>query len=248
MVGILFTSIIPMFIYINEVNNYYDRTVVDLKIADQERSREDLIVYAYGNNDELTIDVSSINRGSVAVNVTRIWVMRGDLQDTLIFNSTNLSSLPLLIRPSTQETIGDLNLAEIITNQSSLDFFNIEVATKRGNKFSSQTNSLHKQETGEWETGTMEFQIQVIVLSDMGNDRYLIEVEGIYNTTHYNFVDSSTVQGQFFTVFTVPVAGTYNLTVSNIKGHTPNHVGNSTIVLTWIHPKSIRQFDDRGGS
>ena len=248
MVGILFTSVIPLFMYVNEVNNYYDRTVVDLKIADQERSMEELTIYAYGNEDDLTIDVSFINRGSVAANITRIWVMRGDLNDTLIFNSTNLSSLPLLIRPSAQKTIGDLNLAKIITNQTKLDYFNIEVATERGNKFSSQTNSLHKLETGEWETGTMEFQIQVIVLSDMGNDRYLIEVEGIYNTTHYNFVDSSTVQGQFFTVFTVPVAGTFNLTVSNIKGMNPRHVGNSTIVLTWIHPKAIRQFDDRGGS
>jgi len=248
MVGVLFTSIIPLFMYVNEVNNYYDRTVVDLKIADQERSREDLTVYAYGNNDESTIDVSFINRGSVAANITRIWVMRGDLQDTLIFNSTNLSSLSLLLRPSAQETIGDLNIAEIITNQSDLDFFNIKVATERGNQFSSQTNSLHKLITGEWETGTMEFQIQVIVLSDQGNDRYLIEVEGIYNTSHYNFIDSSTVQGQFFTVFTVPASGTYNLTVSNIRGQTPKHVGNSTIVLTWIHPKAIRQFDDRGGS
>ena len=244
MVGILFTSVIPLFIYVNEVNNYYDRTVVDLKIADQERSVEDLIVSAYGN--ESTIDVFLINRSPMTLNITRIWVMRADLLDTLIFNSTNLSSLPLQIRPSAQQTIESIDITDIITGNHDLDYFNIEVATERGNKYPSQTNSLHRLTTGEWETGTMEFQIQVIVLSDMGNDRYLIEVEGIYNTTHYDFIDSATVQGQFFTVFTVPLAGTYNLTVTNIHGINPHHVGNSTIVLNFMHNKAIRQFDDRG--
>ncbi len=37
MVGILMTSILPTFIYVNEVNNYYDRAVVELKIVDEDR-------------------------------------------------------------------------------------------------------------------------------------------------------------------------------------------------------------------
>ena len=246
MVGILFTSVIPLFLYVNEVNNYYDRTVVDLKIADQERSMEDLVVFAYGLDGSEKIDVSLINRGPVSVNVTRIWVVRRDLQDMLIFNSTNLGEyLPLHLSPSAQSTIQNVTLASIITNNINLDYFNIEVATERGNKFSSQTNWLHFiWTTLTWETGTMEFQIHVIVLSTQGNDRYKIEIEGIYNTTHYDFIDSSIVQGQFFTVFTLPMTGTYNLTVTNIKA-TDYHVGNSTIVLTWIHPTAVRQFDDR---
>lgn len=249
MVGILCTSIIPLFMYVNEVNNYYDRTVVDLKIADQERSMEDLTVYAYGHNDTAIV-VFLANRSPLSVNITRIWVMRWNLNRTSIFNSTIDSRLPLQIRASGQDSI-DLNIEDIIdVINENLNSFNIEVATERGNKFSSQTNSLHRIVEGEeyrWETGAFEFQISVIVLSDQGNDRYFIEIEGIYNTTHYDFVDSSTVQGQFFSIFTVPMPGIYNVTVTNIKGP-PSHVGNSTVALTGIHPTAVRQFDDRGGS
>ena len=247
MVGILITSIIPLFMYVNEVNNYYDITVVDMKIADQDRSMEDLTVYAYGYNDTAIV-VFLVNRSPLSVNITRIWVMRWNLNRTSIFNSTIDSRLPIHIRASGQVSI-DLNIEDIIAIKDNLNSFNIEVATERGNKFSSQTNSLRRIVEGEeyrWETGAFKFQISVIVLSDQGNDRYFIEIEGIYNTTHYDFVDSSTVQGQFFSIFTLPMPGTYNVTVSNIKGP-PYHVGNSTVALSGIHPTAVRQFDDMPG-
>ncbi len=70
-VGIMITSIIPTFIYINEVNNYYDRTVVDLKITDNERSMENLEVYAYGHS--LTeVDVFIVNRAYCSIPIFSI--------------------------------------------------------------------------------------------------------------------------------------------------------------------------------
>jgi len=245
MVGILITSIIPLFMYVNEVNNYYDRTVVDMKISDQDRSMEDLAVYAWGQTDTV-IDVFLVNRSPLSVNIMRIWVMRWNLDSTLIFNSAIDTRLPLQIRATGQDSI-DLNIEDIIDPiEENLNSFNIEVVTERGNKFSSQTNSLRRIQEGEeyrWETGAFEYQISVIVLSDQGNDRYKIEIMGIIDTTHYDFVDSSTVQGQFFSIFTVPMPGTYSVTVTSILGP-PYEVGYSEVALTGIHPTAVRQFDD----
>ena len=244
MVGILITSIIPTFLYVNEVNNYYDRTVVDMKIADDERSFENVEVHAYGHN-ATSVDVFIVNRSPVAVNITRIWVVRTDLQDTWIFNSTNRTDLPLYMISGEQWTMTYDFTDILVETPDAKERFNFEVSTDRGNKFSAITNPL-AYSSGEWQTGTMEFHIQVIVLSDQGQDRYLIEIDGL-NGTHYDWIDSATIQGQFFTVFSVPQAGDYNVTVENIKGQT-YQVGNETVVLTWIYPNAFCQFDDRGGN
>jgi hypothetical protein len=240
MVGILMTSILPTFIYINEVNNYYDRTVVDLKISDDDRNKENLELHGYGNSNT-SIDVFFINRSPLAINITRIWVMRTDLKYTWIFNSTNDSDLPLWLGASEQVTL-NLDFEDILDNNSDLKRFTIEVATERGNKFSSETNPLEYSDVSGWQTGTSAFKIQVIVLSDQGQDRYLIEINGL-NGTHYDWIDSATIQGQFFCIFDVPQAGNYNITVQNIRGQ-DYQVGNATVILTWLHPNSFNQFDD----
>ena len=236
MVGILITSILPTFLYVNEVNNYYDRTAVDLKITDNERSMENLEVYAYGHN-ETAVDVFIVNRAPLASNISRIWVLNNTLQNAWIFNSTNRPDLPLFLGASEQITLR-LDFTDINEVDSS---YNIEVATKRGNKFSSTTNPLTYTQEGEWQTGTTEFQIQVIVQSNQGQDRYLIQIYG--PESHYDFVDSTTVQGMFFSIFSVPQAGQYNVTVHNIKAGS-YLVGNMTRILTWIYPSTYCQFDD----
>ena len=88
----------------------------------------------------------------------------------------------------------------------------------------------------------MEFNIQVIVQSSQGNDRYLIKIFGPEN--HFDFIDSATVQGQFFSVFSVPQAGQYNVTVQNIKGGSYFVPTNQTVILSWIYLTAFCQFDD----
>ena len=236
MVGILMTSILPTFIYVNEVNNYYDRAVVDLKITDNERNQENLEVYAYGHN-ETSVDVFIVNRAPLASNISRIWVMNKTLQDAWIFNSTNRLDIPLFLGAAEQTTLR-LDFTEI--NEVGNSYI-IEVTTERGNKFSSTTNPLTYTPEGTWQTGTTEFQIQVIIQSNQGQDRYLIQIYG--PESHYDFVDSTTVQGMFFSIFSVPQAGQYNITVHNIKSGS-YLVGEMTRILTWIYPSTYCQFDD----
>ncbi len=80
MVGILFTTIIPLFISRNSVDNFYDTTVVNMGIADQERGMEDLTVYAFGRDETHDLNVLIINEGSISVSIIRVWVMSMDLQ------------------------------------------------------------------------------------------------------------------------------------------------------------------------
>jgi hypothetical protein len=218
-----------------------------MKIADDKRSMEDLVIYAFGHNQTgNAIDVFLINRGSISLNITRIWITRTDLQKILVFTPMNLSELPLQLMASSQATIGNLDLTSILEFDEMKDYFNIEVATERGKKYASLTNALHKTPTG-WETGTPDFRIQVIVLSDWGLDEYKIEVEGDDNGTSgfYDILVSHQLHGDFFAVIPVPKAGSYNTTVWKWQGSGYDEkIGSSIVVLTWSHPSSLRRFED----
>jgi hypothetical protein len=243
MVGILITSILPTFMYVNEVNNYYDRTVVDMKITDDENSNENLEIHAYGYN-ATSVNVFVINRSPLSVNITRIWVMEPSLQNYTLYNSTNIpNDLPYQMSSSEQVTFA-LDFSEILN----FDGFMIEVTTERGNKFTSITNPLtYDSENQEWQTGTMEFNIQVLINSGTGNDRFKIVIQGL-NETHYDFVDSgNNVQGQFFSVFNVPLTGYYNVTALELQGSEFEQIGNETVVLTWIVPNAFCVFYDETG-
>ena len=63
MVGILMTSIIPMFMYVNQVNNYYDMTVVEMRYEEEDKNDEDLRVYAYGANSTASRIIASNPQG-----------------------------------------------------------------------------------------------------------------------------------------------------------------------------------------
>lgn len=214
MVGILFTTIIPLYLYINNVNNYYDRTVVNAKITDQERSMEDLEVYAFGHNDTSeSIDLSIINRAPLTINVTHIWVIRSDLQKILIFTSDNESSLPLQLIASEQMTIGDIDLSTMLVGDPDIDYFNIEVTTARGNVFPSKTNPLHY--TGGWVAGENPPWIEVMVSSDWDFDSYKVEVFNVEDLSQTLVREINHLHGDYFTIVPVYNTGVYNITAWN---------------------------------
>jgi len=243
MVGILMTSIIPMFMYVNQVNNHYDRTVVEMKNVDDERGREDLEVYAYGV-DESSISVWLRNKGSVSVKVNHIWVIRNDLKKAKIFDSSNLPlELVKEIPASSIDTILDLNLEEVLATPEE-NKFNIYVATERGNKFSSETNTLAQSVTG-WNPSTVEFLINVMIHSGSTSD-YRIEV---YDIT----VDPEPLEpitwkeirihvGTGYTIINAPSDGIYRIELYKSQGGWI-YVGAEERTLTWIHPATWVEFN-----
>ena len=208
MVGILFTTIIPTYIYVSQVDNYYDRTVVDLKIADQDRSMEYLEVYAFGHDETSeAIDIFLINRSPVTINITHIWAMRMDLNKTLVFTSENYT-LPLQLIASNQTTIPSLNLLTVLVYDTELDYFNIYVTTARGNKFSANTNPL--QYDGGGKSKSTPPWIEGLIRSNQDSDDYTIEAvsEG---DDHYN-IEVKNVHGDLFTIIPVIEFGVYAVT------------------------------------
>ena len=251
MVGIFFTSILPLFMYVNNVNSYYDRTVVNLKQSDQERGAESLIVYAYGEDNSKNISIFIVNNGAIPTNITRVWITRTDFNDALLYNSTNCAQLPLLISASAQETTFDYDAAPIILMGAanySKNYFNIKVSTERGNTFSSQTNSLfYDNGNGYWRSMAIDFQIQVIVLSSQGQTTYRVEVRGIYNTTYYSSTQMSQVQGEFYCVFDVQEQGTYNVSVTKKQGQNWVPIRSPAwkiAVINFIQPRDFVEFND----
>jgi len=231
----------------NAVDAEYDRAVVDLGISDQERSMEDLRVYVFGHNDTSnSIDIFIVNQAPLLTNITRVWVMRTDLQKTLIFNSTNLPILPLSIQASAQVTIEGLDLSDILVENEEENYFIVGIASHRGKKYLCELGPIHKTPDG-WSNGILDFQIQVIILSDWAHDDYKIEVFGADDDTEgfYNYIQTYQHHGDFFTVIQVPQPGAYNLSVWRKESQEFTYsVGNSTCVLTWIHPLGLRKFED----
>ena len=212
MVGILMTSIIPMFMYVNQVNNHYDRTVVEMKNVDDERGREDLEVYAYGV-DESSISVWLRNKGSVSVKVNHVWVIRNDLKKAKIFDSSNLPlEFPKEISASSIDTILDLDLTDVLTPTLEENKFNIYVATERGNKFSSETNTLAQSVTG-WNPSTVEFLINVMIHSGSTRD-YRIDVWDITDSENPELVTQKEMRvhvGTGYTIINAPSDGIYRI-------------------------------------
>jgi len=220
MVGVLFTTIIPLFMYVNSVDNYYDTTVVNMGISDQERSMEDLTFYAFGRDESHDLYLLLINDGSISVNITHIWVMSMDLQRTNVFTSQNVSAalnghdLPLQLNPSDTATIENLTLTIIQDDPDhpELDVFNIEVTTARGNVFPSINNPLQYQ-GGIWGTGMNWPWLEIIVRSDQDQDDFKVDVVATTN----NFtktIESEHVLGDYFIIIPVFKTGSYNVTAT----------------------------------
>jgi len=157
-IGVLFTSIIPLFLYINDVNSLYDVTVAEMRRFDQERENEQLDVYAYpDSSNNLTIYIK--NRYAMPVKIVRVWV-----NDT----TPTLTDLPLRIEGVSSGIIEDIQIP-------STGDFDVWVVTERGNVFASQTNTLHITESG-WSGGNDPYSINILIEKPPGQRSYNVRV------------------------------------------------------------------------
>jgi len=246
MVSILMTSIIPMFMYVNQVNNWYDTTVVEMKIADDDRSREELGVYAYGASST-SISVWLRNSGAISINVSRVWAVRADLQKVLIFNSTNRpDNFTLQIPASSHVTLKGLDLTSVLAlpldENENINKFNIFAVTERGNRYSSETNTLAQSGSG-WETSTMEFLINIMLQSASTNTFKL----KVYNASVVpkEYVTEKIIEnvhGTGYTLINVPKAGLYNITCDRKQGSNWILLDEKSKILTWTRPATWVEF------
>jgi archaellum component FlaF (FlaF/FlaG flagellin family) len=157
-VGILFTSVIPMMLVMNQADTIYVKKVKEVEVKDDERVEEDLVVYIYpGGDTEIKVRVK--NQGTVSVTIVRVWINNE-------YNSTSE-----LIPTGTQKDFGPFN----VTDLEEGDTVEVKVVTERGNVFYSISGNLYFYEGG-WSTTSV--GICVIIHNPKGGEYQVYLLNG----------------------------------------------------------------------
>lgn len=198
-VGILFTSIIPMYLTMRQADNIYAQNKLEVTRIDEERAREELRVFAYPddvNENQIYIDV--INKGSVPVDIVRVWIYD---------NNYTVTGPSLAVSNDTQLGPYSFDLA----NGTSCY---VSVTTERGNVFTSISGDLYYTD-GTWYTPSLGIVVNI------GNDqgKYKIHVHsdtlsGPHITGNDpDYLSSATEWGDVTKWFDVTSEGSYVIEV-----------------------------------
>jgi hypothetical protein len=177
MIAIIFTVITPLLFYMNTVNNLYDNISTEMRDLDQQRTWEELEVLAWAEGEgERYIFVR--NKGSLAVNIIRVWVV----PETPQLFVRNLNEL--IVTPGETIEINDPEVNAFINELEDTRYF-IKIATQRGNIFASSfaaqvfepgyghplvimsSSWIEKEEHGQG------FIVHLEIMNQMGYDFYV---------------------------------------------------------------------------
>lgn len=138
-IGILFTSVIPMYLLMNQADTLYEQKMLEMKRQDDERDREDVEVYAFPADADSPdyLNVSVLNRCEFAVRIVRLWI-----NDT--YHAVDSKVQPM----------GELDLDQYLVAAQDGDSFDVKVTTDRGNVYASETGTLYYK-NGEWLSETL---------------------------------------------------------------------------------------------
>ena len=148
-----------MLLVMRQAETIHTMSKYDLKIADDEKSRENIHVYVFPtpgapiDSPSLTLRVD--NRGEYLVRIVRIW-----------YNDENIE-VDYSIQGLSQVEFAPFDVPDIET------CFKIKVTTDRGNEFASDSGTIRYIGGGEWETGML--MINVLIYYEPGGN-YKIEV------------------------------------------------------------------------
>jgi len=220
-VGILFTCVIPLFIYVNKLNSYYYRAMTETREFDQDKESERIDVYAYPTSQSGLLNIYIKNKSPLPVKIIRIWI------------NDNLNNRTCKIPGMVGQTIESVNISDMLpTDPGNSSSFNIKVMTATGNSIASLTNTLYytageTQGEGDW-AGGMGFTIQVVIETPQEGTRFFhINITGPSEFTYEADVVKRPHESSCFAVVTVTEAGEYNIEVkegTNPLIVTPNPV------------------------
>jgi len=229
-IGVLFTCVIPLFLYVNEVNNMYDRTVMEMKQFDEDRESELLDVYAYplGENDT-RICLYIKNKCPLPVTVKRVWI------NNYAFDlSFNISSMQF-------NTTSPIDIRSLLPTEGTKDF-KIKVTTTRGNIFASLTNPLEytAEDGGGW-TGGVGFSINIVLVGiqkPWGVYNFKVSNASDHNQVFYDITETiwGLFEGSYFKRVNVPGPGTYEVTISRQNHSEWVEIHNESKTITWDNP------------
>ena len=163
-VGILFSSIIPLQLYVKANRNLLLSSEREAFVGDEYREQEDIYVLAYPINatsDQLCLRVE--NKGAIPVVIKNVWIK--DAFESLDFNMV----------PGQEEVFGPFTV--VLEENSS---YPVKVVTDRGRIFSSDTGNLAYIE-GTWVTPSLGVSVQIA--NNLG--KYYIKVSNETWSSYY---------------------------------------------------------------
>jgi len=163
LVAIAFTTIVPLFLYVNNTNNLYNKTAEEMREFDRERSLESLAVFMYVINNGSALNIQIKNKCALNVQVVRIWIMVNET----CYMVTGIPELESEIEPATTRMVA-------CALPSGNKVLKVKVATSRGNIFVAENNPVYVTgETWGWEP----FSINICMEADNGWIRRTVFVE-----------------------------------------------------------------------
>jgi len=138
-IGIMFTSVIPMWLVMKQADVLYERKKLEMARLDEECEREAMELYAFPRSydEPQWLNSTAYNTCEVPINLVRLWV-----NDTVI---------PLSI---TVPVMGSVKVSHYEINAVEGSSYQIRATSERGNVYVSETGTL-SYSGNEWETETV---------------------------------------------------------------------------------------------
>ena len=154
-IAILFSSVIPMYLYMRQADAFFEKRKHELNRLDEEQNTENIYVYAHPSLvDPTKLIVKVYNRGDRAVRIVRLWIS----ERTKIDDEPR--PIDCVVDSMNEVTLGTY---EVIPLEG--ESYIIKVTTERGNVFASDSSPLHFNGVS-WEVDLQ--LINVIISSNSG--------------------------------------------------------------------------------
>jgi len=227
-IGILFTCVMPFFLYINQVNSLYDQTIVEMKQFDRDRALENIDVYAYPlNQSSSEVRLYIKNQCPLTVEIVRIWI--------------NDQYFPYNLQvPGMGENITNpIDIQDMISQVEGVGSFQAKVTTARGNTFSSLTNPLQYSNESGWGGGPS-FAINIVIELNKGIYYFIINVNDSAGTTIYSEEIWVILESSIMRKVDVSGPDTYTVEITQTQG--PDKTWSTNVQITleeptkWVYP------------
>ena len=142
-IGIMFTSVIPMYLVMKQADVLFERKKLEVARLDEECEREAMELYAapMSFNDPNWLNITAYNKCEVPIILVRLWV--------------NDTDIPLSV---TIPSMGSVNVYDYEINAVEGSSYQVRATSERGNVYVSETGTL-AYNGDEWETETIGFNL-----------------------------------------------------------------------------------------
>jgi hypothetical protein len=209
--GILFSSIIPLQLYMKENKMLLIRTKNEVNVLDSYRELEDLDVLAYPTgltSDDMLVKVK--NKSPVPIVIRSVWL------------SDNAELVEYELRSGEEALLGPFS---VILEEGK--FYSVKVSTERGRVFTSDTGNLQFV-NGSWYSPTLGICVQIA--NEMG--KYYIKISNSTWSSVYQTVGMD--QDDLLVFFDVKTNGYYYVICRKNSINGPDLPGTPMVVeLAW---------------